>query len=106
MAKYKNIMQASLPGSLQSEELGFCFLEKGEHCLNILLKEGVSPGGFIHIFFQEEKTTRCFRHEMLLSSANLGVLFWLVGFGFFFVCLALIFKGSVRSHTCSLSYFS
>lgn len=86
MAKYKNIMQATLPGSFQSEELGLCFLEKGEHCLNILSKEGVSPGGFIHIFFQEEKTTRCLRHEMLLSSANLGVLFWLVGF-VFFLCL-------------------
>lgn len=73
-------MHASLPGSLQSEELGFCFLENCEHCLNILLKEGVFPGGFIHVFFQEEKTTRCFRHEMLLPSVNLGVLFCSVGF--------------------------
>lgn len=83
MAKYENIMQTIFPGSLQSEELGFCFLEKSEHCLNILLKEGVCPGGFIHICFQEEKTTRCFRHEVLMSSVNLGRLFCLVGFVFF-----------------------
>lgn len=103
MAKYEIIMQASLPGSLQSEEFGFSFLEKCEHCLNTLLKEGVSPGGFIHIFFQEEKTTRCFKHEMLLSSVNLGVLGFLVDF---YLCLALVFKSSVHARTCSLSYFS
>lgn len=106
MAKYENIMQAIFPGSLQSEELGFCFLEKCVHCLNILLKERVCPGGFIHIFFQEEKTTRCFRLEVLMSCVTLGRLFCLVGFGFSFVCLALVFKGSVHACSCSFPYFS
>lgn len=57
-------------------------------------------------FFQEEKTTTCFRHEMLLSSVNLwGCFFFVVVvvicFGFF----ALVSKGSVHAHG-SLLYFS
>lgn len=104
MAKYENIIEASLLGSLQSEEFGFCFLKKCEHCLNILLKEGVSPGGFIRIFLWRKpegvSDMKRFCH-LLIWGFCLG---WLV-FGFF-LWLALVFKGSVHAHTCSLSYFS
>lgn len=85
MAKYEIIMQASLPGSLQSEEFGFCFLEKCEHCLNTLLKEGVSPGGFIHIFFRKRKPQgvsdmKCFCHLLIWG-------FWVFWLIFIFVWL-------------------
>lgn len=48
-------MRAVLPGSLQSEQSGFCFLEKCEHCLTIYLKEEVSSGGFIQFAFRKRK---------------------------------------------------
>lgn len=61
----------------------------------------------LSIFFSARETTRCFGHEMLLSSVNLGVLgFFSLVLVFIFVCWALVFKSSVHVRTCSLSYFS